>query len=95
MGRMEDNMEPNLKPGQCMVGRHMGKPAKVWRLMNSDCWAIRYFMPDGSTYGPLVCYPSEIGKMVQFPSADEVTGGLGYYPVRLMQWAQYHGALLA
>ena len=89
-------MVPDLKPGQCMVGRHMGKPAKAWRLMNSDCWAIRYFMPDGSTYGPLVCYPSELGRMVRFPSAEEVTGtNLGYYPVSLMQWAQFHGSMLA
>ena len=89
-------MVPNLKPGQCVVGRFMGKPAKAWRIMNSDDWVLRYFMEDGSTYGPLVCYPSELGRMVQFPSAEEVTGtNLGYYPVSLMQWAQYHGAMLA
>lgn len=86
---MEDDME--LKPGQVMVGAFMGKPAKAWRLMNSNQWAMKYFMPDGSTYGPFPCYSSELAGMRPFPACEEIFGDkLGYYPRSIMEWAQFH-----
>ena len=83
----------DLKPGQVMVGMFMRKPAKAWRIMGSDQWTMRYFMPDGSTYGPYPCYRSELGNMRVFPSCEEIFGhNLGYYPQSIMQWAQFHAA---
>ena len=88
-------MDKDLRPGQVLVGRFMGKPAKAWRLMNSDQWAMSFFMPDGSTYGPSPCYSCELGNMRVFPACEEIFGhNPGYYPVRVMGWAQYHAALM-
>lgn len=84
----------DLKSGQTLVGTFMRKPAKAWRIMGSDQWCMRYFMPDESTYGPYPCYLSELHNMKPFPSYDEIFGRFGYYQDSIYNAAQFHAIYL-